>query len=1394
MEKDYPRWSDFQVKAKKSVNEQFEDLCRLLFCKELGIERGSLVQVKNQPGNETELFVNEGRKVGFQCKYFDFDSNFDNEKFKNSITVAKKHYPDQFTIYLYSNKNPKSVKSLKELESFASKNGMTLVYRFNQQITDRVIDDYIINAFFFKINSEVERLINNKSYYTKYYLNNIQTSIPYKDFEIKFDKKEELSELKKAVDENDVVIISGQGGCGKSSLMKSYLSEIQSQFSLDKISFSAIICEGDRMNKDSIKEMLECDISFFFETYKYIKRKIFIIDSAEQISYCKNEHAILFNLLKDNGWKIIITCREVKTLSLFEFIKRYQLSIGKINIHNLSEIELNNLANQYDFSLPIDYHLRDYVRIPFNLSLYLANAIEEKNLSFSDYKRKLWHKTICGGSNNSEQRHRYNVVLSLAEFLYLDRNSFSVESNNGAIDALINQQIITCNEKFEEYRFTHDLYGEWAVMELIENCYKTNPSIIETYDIFKVSITGRRCFRYWIGDHLNNEVFDNEIIAILRQEEMKDLINDIVKAILQSNNIEVFLRNKPQLLIDNNMAILKRFLFWLPISNTYISKDDFLITFYKEVPIGMGWNITINQLYNLKPSVRRTLFHDFLSVLLIWCKEHERGESTRKCGEIALMLLQDDEIHYNRELYHKIIPLVFLCSCEIKKEIESIIQNILNKQTGIDLLDFHILEYTLVMKNKGIYRFSKCLPQLMMKIWNYYCYDGHFISNYTNVYSSSGGLTFSYTLFLTQGYFGSLPYSLVADRRFAEEFIPEFLNKFVENSIPDQKYSWDEIVIKIDGDEIKQYGSFDLWIAYRGPIRTHIPYLIEGFLLALLWYLDRMIKAGEIDSQYLINLIKKSNNVMVTAVVTSVAVNHPNEYHDLIIELIMSEELLSLEVERVIAEYKYGGSQNGYTIPLKGLLASLDHFCHKFSLIYYLKKYSSLYLNKDESIEWAKQVLNGQIDSYNEVSKYYEIAGLKCELILEQDKDPITVIDYFYLFPAIIKLCERKDKYADLSCDFILSNLKDDDFSIFLLDYDCGVLYINTIPKLLDLYSQKRKEILDALLSFIIEDSPFLNTVSDMIRHNNLWGKYQSEMIDFIYSFLSSIENRQGELSPKEISIILKLLPINEDIGDLEKLRLNLVNSFFSSDRYEIEDYLQSVQFVGEPISEILIQTPFSTTGQNTLNLLKNYFLQDSLYSVNFLLGLIHTLTITHNIRNFFAVWKELAETIYKFEEIKKIEHKNIIDYHMLRLKRIIMFQDDPLTSDIILMIKNKTEYQVFDKYCYKYLCFLVGNYDVDIDIVRGILLMINNAQNTTIGSWLSLLNKSLKKSFMKSSNEIIHKIGLSILESSMLKCHFLFDNIRDYPLNVKSSIQEILDMMINCGSIKAYYLKEIIE
>lgn len=93
-------WNKLNLKG-ESKQKSFEDLCMFLCCRELKITK--IDSYQNQPGIETEPFEANGKKYGFQAKFF--DSKFDWKQVKISVLKGLRLYPDLDKIFVYSNKD-----------------------------------------------------------------------------------------------------------------------------------------------------------------------------------------------------------------------------------------------------------------------------------------------------------------------------------------------------------------------------------------------------------------------------------------------------------------------------------------------------------------------------------------------------------------------------------------------------------------------------------------------------------------------------------------------------------------------------------------------------------------------------------------------------------------------------------------------------------------------------------------------------------------------------------------------------------------------------------------------------------------------------------------------------------------------------------------------------------------------------------------------------------------------------------------------------------------------------------------------------------------------------------------------------------------------------------------
>ena len=140
-------------------------------------------------------------------------------------------------------------------------------------------------------------------------------------------------------------------------------------------------------------------------------------------------------------------------------------------------------------------------------------------------------------------------------------------------------------------------------------------------------------------------------------------------------------------------------------------------------------------------------------------------------------------------------------------------------------------------------------------------------------------------------------------------FIVEFVSYSVEsfvNSDFERKEGIVELDIELnDGNTVKQWGSWELWAAYRGLSVTN--YLLESLLMSLEKYLlelaECQTEVSKKNLKYLFNyLLKSSNSVAITSVLSSIAIAYPEEVEEEILPLLSVKEFYDWDLNRSMQE------------------------------------------------------------------------------------------------------------------------------------------------------------------------------------------------------------------------------------------------------------------------------------------------------------------------------------------------------------------------------------------------------------------------------------------------------------------------------------------------------------
>jgi ATPase family associated with various cellular activities (AAA) len=939
-------WANFKSKFYEKESKVFENLAYLLFCREFEIDKG-LFRFKNQTGIETDPIDHNGQRIGFQAKYYDTKIADNKKDIMDSMAKAKKKDDAITTIHVYLNqefsesrkKNVKVPAYKTEMETFASKIGISVVWKVPSHFEVMLSQPGYkhIADYFFGLGKNAVDFLTEIQAHTQNVLFPIQYRITTQDKELKIDRG---AVIKKVMDDKSgIVILSGEGGCGKTAVIKQIAEQTNSALYV----FKAI-----EFNVTSIAAFLKSygdySLNDFVELHRDQNDKIMVIDSAEKLSDLENQDPFkefLSALLKDS-WKLIFTTRLSYLEDLrYQFVEVYQLPFQTVKLENLQVEELENLSAEYQFQLPDDKKVLALISNLFYLDEYLSNLeISGQKQNFQQFKETLWKKKIQHSDERKNNIHieRERCFMLLAKKRAQKGTFYNdmAECSGAVLAKLESDEVIKYDAANAGYFITHDIYEEWALNRFVDTEFMNSADYTTFFETIGTSLAVRRAFRTWLSDRLGDDIqsvhsfIENVILAKNLTAFWKD---EMIIAILSSNYSESFFDTFSEKILDDGKSILKRILFLLQIGcmevqdlflkNTTAGSDlPFLLT----GPKGEGWSCTIKFLLKNKEKFDHSEAGLICAVLKIWTDNNRKGLATRDAGLLSLYFYDripnDTGWRYSADLDKRLQEVILSSAIEIKGELLNIYDPIL-KQDNYKYGDkYYGLTAKILTSTFEIYPIITVLPKLVIslaeKVWfkseNYkpdrFEYDGHGVEKYYGLHHGGLNEYFPASALQTPTYL-LLKHAL----KDTVDFILCITNKAIEKYANANVEQIKEVELVLDnGVKVKQYVSENLWQMYRGSGQLSTPYLLQSVHMALeKFFLENyQDEHADIWAKWLIYMLKNSRSASITGLVASIAIAHPEKLFNVLKILFRTPRLFYYDNVRATSEarakslYSYG--------------------------------------------------------------------------------------------------------------------------------------------------------------------------------------------------------------------------------------------------------------------------------------------------------------------------------------------------------------------------------------------------------------------------------------------------------------------------------------------------------
>lgn len=925
-----PNWDIFKAKFSENPQATFEWLCYLLFCKEFKKDKG-IFRYKNQSAIETEPITVGTEIIGWQAKFYNTAlSSYKDDIFK-TIEKAKRDYPNIIKIIFYTNQEwgqniGNKPKSLVEIERKAQELNISIEWRTRSffEAPFVAIENEIIAKHFFTFDKSVFKLIEEQEKHTKNLLKPIKTTFNFKNKEFEADRSDVIEKLKNT--KSQVIILSGGAGVGKTAVIKNYYK--QEKEKIPFYVFKAIEFGNLRNLNDFFKDF---NFKEFIKAHEDDKEKIVVVDSAEKLLDIDNTEPFkeFLQVILESEWKIIFTTRDnyVDVLNT-ELSEIYGILLENINIQNLSDKELVELSETYNFNLPTDQKLFELIRNPFYLNEYLKHYKKEETLDYSGFKNKLWNLIISKLKPNREQ-----CFLKIA-FERANNGSFFInpDCETSILDELFNDGILGYESPYG-YFITHDIYEEWALEKIIEREFLRKTSVEDFLKLIGESLPIRRSLRNWLSEKLllndkNIKRFIEDAINSNIEDFWKD---EIFISVLLSDYSDSFFEIFKHGLLRNKQALLKKITFLLRLACKEVDSDFlrqlglkslniFSLKYMLTKPKGKGWASLIKFAFENIEVIGIENINFILPVIHDWNTKFKQGKTTRYASLIALKyyqwIIKENIYFHDNKAKGKLLQTILYGTSEIKNELKEIFEEILKNKWKYHRDPYYDLVKTILipkMENgfAGL-EVAKVLPEYVFKLadlfWIYTPKDEDLFHHYSIEAKQYFGLEEAHLDYFPASAYQTPIYWLIQySLKETVDFILEFTNKSVKHCA---KSGFDPSVKKVkiyfdDGTTKEQYISHCLWNMYRGTSSPVSPCLLQSIHMALEKYfleLGKHVDSKTLES-WLIYLLKNSESASISAVVASIVLAYPDKIFNVAKILFKTKEFILLDKTRLVSEF-----------------------------------------------------------------------------------------------------------------------------------------------------------------------------------------------------------------------------------------------------------------------------------------------------------------------------------------------------------------------------------------------------------------------------------------------------------------------------------------------------------
>ena len=725
-----------------------------------------------------------------------------------------------------------------------------------------------------------------------------------------------------------VVLISGPAGSGKSVIAKDTVGIIRDDYFV--FSFRA-----EEFAHAHLDETLKA-IQFSINSSKLgaimagQDRKVLLVESVERLLEKSTRDAfddLLTFVVKDKGWRLLLTCRDYSTdLVQSAFLGHSSVIHSAVTVPPLDDEELGEVeATHPVLARPLaNAALRRVLSNPYVLDKALQiHWSEERPLPQSEreFRQLFWREIVrvnqrpADGMPSLREKAFVEVALRRARALtmYVDCDDLNPE-----VVALLRRDSLVINSQ-EDSSFlapAHDVMEDWAILHWIQKQYLTHEdSISELSVLVGQHPAVRRTFRKWVTElvELDPQAADELFQAVIHESGIASHFrDDTLVSLLRSSLSAAFLERHAVDLFANDNQLFRQVIHLLRVA--CVTAPAWLGSLpapasILNVPDGPAW-ASILQLV-------QTHFSSFTQkddlLLLGLIEDWNRGvtwqnpypDGSEAAAAIAHLLLPNFPSYRAEDQHTTILQIIV----KIPKADPERFVGLLQECRERERLGFgpdHLLRI-IVADVHGI-PVVRDMPDLAISAAKDYllCPEPSLESEWVYERSLDLGLFFGikkgrhFRFIPASAYRGPFLALLRHHPSEGVDFIVDVLNRSVDwyahpRIQSDRIEAPFQISLKFaDGTSRNQWCSPRLWNLYRGI--SSGPNVLQSILMAFeRWLLDFAGRLPQELDEMLLSILKRSDAAALTAVIASVATAFPSDACETLLVLLQCPECVLLD-------------------------------------------------------------------------------------------------------------------------------------------------------------------------------------------------------------------------------------------------------------------------------------------------------------------------------------------------------------------------------------------------------------------------------------------------------------------------------------------------------------------